>query len=527
MFQRFKQAKYTLLLAIASFILIIILQLPSLSAERIDFNYSLLGFDIKVKDLENFAKQGEISRSLNFYLKRISPEKREELQEFLGQSYDVDPVLVYRYSRTSVGKRLLARIGEIIQIRHNLNGFYGLRSAVVQTAASPDGVNFVNFLKTFPTDIKLNLPELLKLVKHISRTEEDTKNFIASLKLSNKNNKSKSSLSDFQDLSKKGEFNIIKQTKEFYDQKRQRNLITDLYFPQGITEKIPVIVVSNGIGAKRDRFDELANHLASYGFAVVIPDHPGSDRQRQKDFLKGLYKENFDATDFIDRPLDISFILDELEEINQNQLQNSLNLEQVGIFGYSIGSTTVMSLAGAEINFRQLQQNCAQQLNLVNISSLYQCRALELPRVKRPLKDKRIKAAFMFVPFGYSLFNQQELSKISIPTMWQVVDRDFLTSLLEEQVPMFNSLKNSDRYLVISEKLPHSNVTLSKNQQSSQVNIFQIAKNYQNILSLVFFQNYITQNPEYRAYLSQEYLQAIAQEPYNLHLLNKSANKEK
>ena len=41
-------------------------------------------------------------------------------------------------------------------------------------------------------------------------------------------------------------------------------------------------VVSNGLGTKGDRFVELANHLASHGFAVVILDHPGSDRQRQK-----------------------------------------------------------------------------------------------------------------------------------------------------------------------------------------------------------------------------------------------------
>lgn len=525
MVKKFKLAKYLALLAMSatSFAIAITTTLaiksPSISAERIDFNYSLLGFKIQVKDLEAFAKHGEISSSLNFYLKRISPKQTERLQKLLRQSYNVNRVLVYRYSRSDSGIKILQRIGEIIQLPGGINGFYGLRAAVVQSAGSTDGVNLVDFLKRFPTDINLNLSELLKLVKQVSNTEDDTKEFIASLDQGQIPGK-KSNYKNISDLSKQGQFQVTKQTLDFYDPKRDRNLVTDLYLPEN-NKSTPVIVVSNGLGAKRDRFQDLANHLASYGFAVVIPDHPGSDRQRQLDFVRGLYKENFDATEYIDRPLDISYILDELAKINQKRLNNSLNLEQVGIFGYSIGGTTALSLAGAEIDFAQLEHDCAQQLDLLNISVLYQCRALDMPRKKQSLKDDRIKAAYMFVLFGNSLFNQQKLKEIAIPMMWQVVDRDFLTSLLNEQVPLFNSLENSSRHLVISERLPHSNVTLANEQRSSQVEAFKVAKTYQNILSLVFFQNYLAQDREYRPYLSAEYIKAIAQKPYILHILSK------
>ncbi len=497
---------------------------PTIPAERIDFNYSLLGFKIQVEDLEAFAKHGEISSSLNFYLKRISPKQTERLQKLLRQSYNVNRVLVYRYSRTTSGIKILQRIGEIIQLPGGINGFYGLRAAVVQSAGSPDGVNLVDFLKRFPTDVNLNLSELLKLVKQVSNAEDDTQEFITSL---DEGKTSKATSADFKkapNFSKKGQFQVTKQTLDFYDPKRDRNLVTDLYLPKN-SKSTPVIVVSNGLGAKRDRFQDLANHLASYGFAVVIPDHPGSDRQRQLDFVRGLYKENFDATEYTDRPLDISYILDELEKINQKQLNNNLNLEQVGIFGYSIGGTTALSLAGAEIDFPQLEHDCAQQLDLLNISVLYQCRALDMPRKKQSLKDNRIKAAYMFVPFGNSLFNKQKLKEISIPVMWQVVDRDFLTSLLNEQVPLFKSLENSDRHLVISERLPHSNVTLANEQRSSQAKAFNVAKTYQNILSLVFFENYLTQDRKFRPYLSAEYIRAIAQKPYSLHILAKSSDK--
>ena len=523
MVKRFKKKKFGLLLAIAFLITTITFNSAVLSADKINFNYSLLGFKILVKDLSAFAKQGEISSSLNFYLKRISSQQRDELQKFLNQSYDVDPVLVYRYSRTSVGIKLLRRIGEIIQLPGNINGFYGLRAAVVQTAELESGTNLINFLRQFPTDIKLNLDGIIKLVKQISNSEKDTKEFIN--KIENNKVETKLNLKNILDLSQLGQYKTVQKTLAINDKKRDRLLNTDLYLPQVKIDSIPVIVVSNGLGAKRDRFEELAQHLSSYGFAVAILDHPGSDRKRQKAFLKGLYQENFDAADYINRPLDISYILDELEILNQNQFNNKLNLKQVGIFGYSIGGTTALSLAGADIDFNRLKQECAKPLNLLNISTLYQCRAVELSKQSQSLKDERIKAAFMFVPFGNAMYSQAELNKVSIPMMWQVVDQDFLTSLLTEQVPLFNSLVNSDRFLVISEKLPHSNVTLSKEQQFEQGKIFQIAKNYQNILSLAFFQNYVAQNQEYSKYLKEEYIKAIEHQPHKLHLIRKKARK--
>ena len=515
-----KIVKSSLFLAITALVGVVAIE-PAIPAERIDFNYSLLGFSLKVEDLAAFAETGEVSNSLDFYLKRIPPQQRK-LQKFLQQSYNVDPILVYRYSRTSAGIKMLQRIGEIIQLPGNLNGFYGLRAALVQAAASKSGINLIDFLQLFPTDIRLNLGELLELVEQVSTREKDTKEFIASLSSDVAENKS--DLKDVPDLSSKGQYRVVQQTLELYDRDRNRTLNTDLYLPEVKTDSIPVIVVSNGLGAKRDRFEGLANYLASHGFAVAIPDHPGSDRRRQKAFLRGLYRENFDATDYIDRPLDISYILDELEQINVQSLSNKLDLQQVGVFGYSIGGTTALSLAGAKIDLTRLKQDCDRPLDLLNISILYQCRALELSPPPQSLKDERITAAFLFVPFGNSLFSKEELSKISIPIMWQVVDRDFLTSLLTEQIPLFNSLENSTRYLVVSEKIPHSNVTLSNQQQSSQANAFDVARTYQNILSLIFFKNYVAEK-EYQSYLSSEYIQAIEQEPYELHLIKEAVEK--
>ena len=391
MFSQFKLAKYVCGLAIA--IAVALIAHPTISAERIDFNYGPLGFKVEVQDLATFAKTGEVSDSLNFYLKRISPEQTQRLRQLLTQSYDVDPVLVYRYSRTEAGISMLNRIGDLIQLPGSLNGFYGLRAAVVQTAELNQESNLINFLKQFPTDIKLNLTGIIEQVRQLSNSEQAAKDFIAKIAATETKAGSELEIADF---SQPGKYQTRRQTLRLNN--RQRQLNTDLYLPQVNSQSLPVIVVSNGLGAKRDRFRTLAQHLASYGFAVVVPDHPGSDRRRQKAFVRGLYQENFDAGDYIDRPLDISYILDELELINRDRLNSQLNLQRVGIFGYSLGGTTALSLAGANIDFARLEQECAQPLDLLNISTLYQCRALAAPRDKISLKDERIAAAFMFVP---------------------------------------------------------------------------------------------------------------------------------
>jgi predicted dienelactone hydrolase len=517
--------KNRILLTIFTFILIISLQLPTYSAETINFNYGLLGFKIKVEDLNIFAKEGKITKHLNFYLKRVPLEKQEQVRKFLQSDYKIDPVLAYRFSRTSVGEKLLTRFGEIIQIPHNRNGFYALRAAAVQTAEDRStGVSLINFLEHFPTDIKINLSELLQLIKNINNDRKDIEQLLDQTSLKTTNDLDRSIDNKIQELSTIGKFSTTKQTLEFEDSQRNRTLITDLYLPQStssisINSGFPVIVISNGLGAKRDRFEELAQHLASHGFAVVAPDHPGSDFQRQKAFLKGKYRENFDATEFIDRPLDITYLLDRLATMPEY----NLDLERVGLFGYSIGGVTAFSLAGAPINFDRLQQNCHASLNLLNISTLYQCRALELPPKPYYLQDKRIKAAFLFVPFGNSLFGGL-LNQITIPMMWQTVDRDYLTSLLIEQIPAFNSLGSQDKYLIISENLPHSTVTLTRQESEALANknFARISKKYQNTLALVFFEIYVKGDREYLSYLSIDFLQSLTQKPYQLHLFDES-----
>jgi len=52
--------------------------------------------------------------------------------------------------------------------------------------------------------------------------------------------------------------------------------------------------------------------LASYGYVVAAPQHPGSDKIWLQDMLQDYHADIFDVHEFINRPLDISQTIDEL-----------------------------------------------------------------------------------------------------------------------------------------------------------------------------------------------------------------------
>lgn len=505
--------------------------LPLHAAEQIRLNYGPLGFSIAVEDLETFVQNGDADGALKMFLASLSLEQQNQIRGALQSRYDVSPVTVAQFSYTSSGEQLLQEAGELVKTPARQNGFYGIRSASILAAADPKGLSIINWLRQFPTDIQIDLGKVLRFRRHVTDLLTETTQTMTALEQQTNALVATETPIDFSqrpDLRTPGTLTITRQTLHWYDAGRDRELVSDLYLPeldeleQSELGQIPVIVISNGLGARRDRFDKLAEHLTSYGFAVIIPDHPGSDRQRLQDFYAGLYRENFAAEEFIDRPLDITFLLDQLENLNSSDFQNRLNLKQVGVFGYSFGGTTALSLAGAEIDIEHLETDCETRIAITNISLLYQCRALELSQPLLNLRDDRIAALYLFVPFGRSLFGQTGISHVNAPVLWEATDEDFLTPLMIEQVPAFQWLPpENDNYLVVTNGLPHAQVSLDlinglTNRGVDWNQLRTITENYYNALTVAFFKTYLTNEEQYRTYLQASYARALTEEPYTL-----------
>jgi predicted dienelactone hydrolase len=498
---------------------------PAKAAEQVYLAYGPFEFSVTVDSLAQFAQTGTIEPDAEFILDRLSPEQQAQAREFLSLKNDVNPVILSRVSYSVTGERLIRRLGDLVQTRAGQNGFYGIRAALVQAATEPEGLTLINFLRKFPTDIRLNIQGMLRFAAEIKTTIRDTDAFVAALQQETIANAKANPASQLPDLRQPGTVSFEVQDLTLRDEKRDRPIPVTFYRPN-VPNNIPLIIISGGLGGERNHFQTLAQHLASHGFAVAELDHLGSNDRRQKAFFQGLYRENFDSQDFIDRPLDVTFVLNELEKRNATELNGQLNLKRVGMFGYSLGGTAALALAGAKIDFEGLAKDCGADINVVNIAVLYQCRALELPRQDYALQDDRIQAVYLYVPSSRHLYGEKGIASVRIPIFWQATNEDIVTPLLLEQAPMFKALPSADKYLLVSQRLPHTRVILrlldrvmGTNRAANSEELFQVTQNYLKTFNTAFFQEYINRDPQYQPYLTPGYAEAIAQPPYRLSLV--------
>ena len=509
--------------------------IPVKAAQTIDFTYGPLGFSIEVESLELFAKEGKINRQLDFYLSRVKPEAREKFRQALLKREDVNPVQLYRFFRTPIGEQILIQVGNLINIPGGGNGKYAIRAALGKAAFDSEGLTLLNFLRQFPTDIELNTDNILQvrdLVQLLVRGTKQMEREMAKLSSNEAANSQSVDFSKLPDLRLPGKYGYIKETITLNDTSRQRQLTVDIYKPETWRgENTPVVVASHGLASNRQNFEEEAKHLASYGYVVAIPQHPGSDSTYLKDMLQGYYTDVFNLNEFIDRPLDISYVLDELERRNDTEFEGRLNLESVGVMGHSFGGYTALAIAGARINFEQLEEDCEKIIWDPNLSLLLQCRALKLPRKNYDFRDRRVKAIMVINPVTSSIFGVKGLSTIKIPVFIGAGDRDPATPAAIEQIRPFTFLTTSDRYLALLKGQAHVDISRLDAGATRAIESLpdlelidsELLYRYGNSMTTAFFEYYIANNADYFPYLQSSYAQYISEEPFPIYLIGDSS----
>jgi predicted dienelactone hydrolase len=523
----------------------VVLSAPAQGAERIYLSYGPIEFSLPVRSLASYARKGTIDRELAAYTDRLNQQQLEQLRKILTARVDVKPLAISQFLYSSQGEIILKRVGQIIETKAGQPGFYAIRAALIQAAASPEGLTLLNVLEKFPTyGIRINSVQGLQVIEELSQLIQRTQLAIAAVEqqaiaeasaqtatepfaqtvghaTGKVLGRESSYYSRLPDLRQPGETKYSQQTLTLYDARRQRRFLAELYLPQETGRPAPLIVISHGLGSDRATFGYLAAHLASHGFAVAVPDHPGSNAAQLQALVNGLANEVTPPAELIDRPLDIKFLLDEL----QRSYGGRINMQQVGVLGQSFGGYTVLALAGAKLNFEQLQKDCGPENISLNLSLLLQCRAWELLREDYQLADERVKAVIAINPVGSTIFGKSQFSEIQKPLMLVAGSDDTVAPALPEQIRPFTWLTNSDKYLVLIKKGTHFS-TLGQSQQEGIPLPPQVigaspdlAQDYMKALSLAFFETYIANNPDYQVYLRASYAQYLSQYPLPLSLV--------
>ncbi len=531
--------KYWLLLVLSTVLPTFGLSYSASSAERIYGSYSAIERSVSVTALENFATTGVADEELAAYTQFLKPEQLQELRRTLVNPIKVHPVAMSQFLYTPQGEFLLKRLGEVIRTesRQPEPGFHALRAALILAAKEPEGLTLLNLVRKYPNpSIHVDLAGTLGIAAELEKMVNDTKRAVEAISQKSATEAAtippSFNLSELPDVRRPGKFGVIQDSLKNVDgaRGRERLLLSDIYLPKTRT-KVPVIVISHGLGTDSSNFQYLAKYLASHGFAVVVPNHPGSDTQQLRSLLNGSAKEVAQPEEFYNRPLDIKYILDRLE--NDSKFKNRLNLQQVGVIGQSFGGYTALALAGAKINFEQLNKDCnSKRLQQTwNMSLLFQCRALELHGKKYGLnynfQDERVKAAIAINPITSSIFGEAGLSQIKIPVMIVAGSDDTIAPALYEQIKPFSWITYSHKYLVVLAGGTHFSTIGEGGNSAKQIplpsNLIgddpRQARNYISILSVPFLQTYVNGMSKYSPYLNAAYAKSISNQKMSLSLI--------
>lgn len=511
----------------------LIITLPSYGAQKLYFVYGGLNLSLKIESLELFAKEGKINSDLQFYLRDATEEQKNKFREALVTPIKLSPLLVWQFFNDPMAEDFLFRIGKAINIQGGGNGKYALRAAFVNSSFDPQGITLLNVLKNFPTNIQLDLELILKaskLAEKIIQASWEMTQEMKQLSAQQTATDPPVNFAELTDLSKPGPYQVIKQRWELTDTQRNRSFYVDVYKPETWREgKTPVVIFSHGLASNPESFVDRSQHLASYGYVVALPQHPGSDGQQAEALKTGYSDQIFLINEFIDRPKDITFLIDELQRRNQSEFEGRLNLDAVGVGGHSFGGYTALAIAGAEIDFDYLEKVCPRPFATFDIALFLQCRALDLPREAYNFRDPRVKAVWAGNAVNHVIFGPNGLSKIDIPVFLSAGTNDPATPALFEQMLSFPKLKTPNKYLGLAEGQAHVDFSQLDGHITESLNTVthltlaspELIHRYIRGMQTAFFDVHIADNLEHRPYLSSAYAAYLSQnQPFEAYVID-------
>jgi predicted dienelactone hydrolase len=519
-----------------------VLALPSTAAEQIRVNYSALSVEIPVSELADYAKQGRLSPTLSAYSQVLTPQQLVQLRGALNDSIPLSPQIISRFLSTPTGDMMLRRLTSIIRASSpDKDNITALRSALILAANDPEGLTLLGVMRHFPdAGIELDILEGMEVFKTITHIVAQNQAAVTLVKersqaalTADPTPLSPDALAELKAMGQPGPWTWKTVTLSLQDTRPIRLQVSgsprlfpvDVYLPQLPTPKpAPVIVISHGLGSGRTVYRYLAEHLVSHGFVVVVPEHPGSSVSQWKALLEGNANEVSQPQEYIDRPLDIQFLLDDLTVRSRQDpiFQGRLNLDQVGMIGHSFGGYTALANAGAPLSFEQLQRKCQEGIiNQFNLSLLLQCQANTLKPANYPLADPRIKAILIMSPVTSAVFSDNSLQAVRVPVMMFSGSADFVAPPLPEQIQPFTQL-HSPKYLVLMDEGHHLSTLgdIAPEEQLFELPegvsppVSQAARNTLKTLGLAFFQTHLLGQSPQAEFLQAKAIQALSQEAF-------------
>ncbi|MGB3671972.1 MAG: alpha/beta fold hydrolase [Phormidesmis sp.] len=422
---------------------------PSAAAERVIVKVGPLRQSIELTDLETFARTGEVPARLRLYESFLSPSLRQTLQQQLALDPRMSDRIIEDIMRSSNGELILSTLSRVAP---NLT-IPQLQAAIRLAAMQADGLSVLGILRAIPQEtLEVDISAAIALVSQLNFSNIESRS-LSTLLDQELRSDTLAPLPANLDPAAPGEIEFTQRTIRFRDLSRQRVIPAEIYWSDETHG--PLVVLSHGFGADRYFLDYIAKHLASHGFTVVSVEHPGSNLQALVNLpvdpeIAEEPNRILPATEFIDRPRDVTFVLDRLAQLNEDSslYGGRFNTEEVTIIGHSLGGYTGLALAGAKLDLRSLETFC-QNIQPLGVSPAdwLQCAAVDLPEKQADLSDRRIKQVIAMNALTSQLFGEVGLSEITVPTLLLTGTQDSVTPTLDQQLRAFTQL-SGQKYLL-------------------------------------------------------------------------------
>ncbi|MEL7504463.1 MAG: alpha/beta fold hydrolase [Cyanobacteria bacterium J06554_6] len=440
-----------------------------------------------------------------------------QCRELLEMPLSLSSPKLERFFQTAVGRQLLQQLSTLIDWPADALNQIRLRDALTDLVSSEAGFSLLSLLYRLSQQAVLRVDRLLPIAMRTDSLLRATEKMVSELSQLTETPAPSSapllSLRGYTQISRPGSYPVRRDvlivkyrprcessvaagaTVEASAQLRTGRAI--VYRPERWRKGgTPVVIISHGLASSPENLTPHAQHLASHGYYVALPQHPGSDLAHLRRMLAGEAQELFHLQEFFYRPWDVTAILDELERLNLSHYGQQLNLRSVGVLGQSFGSYTALTLVGASVDLARLQRTCQSGIDPLNLSMLLQCRALDL-NAQPSLKDERVQAVLALDPVGSGLFDLRQLSQIDIPVMMVAGSGDRAAPMVFEAIQLFTQLQGSEQSLVVIEGKPHSYnlhqlldaFKLTEREQPQRSHVPPLIAKYIYGLSLLFFEH--------------------------------------
>jgi predicted dienelactone hydrolase len=238
----------------------------------------------------------------------------------------------------------------------------------------------------------------------------------------------------------------------------------------------PLVISSHGLGGPIYAIAYLNEQLASHGFVVMAPNHPGNtwrdNLMVDSDEAWAAYVEAvFDS--MVMRPLDIRQTLDYAEALD-GDMAGMIDMERVSVIGWSFGGYTALAAAGSHLDFSGVPDLCASGTRASMLTNMMcgfhaddipgvEARLLEMMGIEAEpgqmwpsFADERVDAIVPLTPGGGTAVSSAEgFADVVVPMLMVRAGGDSLAVPEYNTNPAWNHIGSSVKAMVTLEDANH------------------------------------------------------------------------